>query len=134
MAKIHKTQTGNWLVDRKLNKLTGPLQKKAIRKASRKPLKPLQQEAKSDAKKHKVTGNYFRGIKVRSMKRSRSRTGTRVTVAGDGAIKQELGFTDRGGKKNDGIQALKRATKRKRRQVKRAYFAELKSVIRELSR
>ena len=141
MAKIHATKTGDWFVDRKMKRLAGTDQKKAIRKASRPALKPLQQEAKSTAKSAKQSGKYHKGIKVRSLKRSRSRVGARVTIdrkSFDGdfyATFQELGWkAGKRKKKQKGIRAMKSAAKRKRRHVLRIYKRELKQVIKELSR
>lgn len=75
--------TGSDELNRKLQELKGPKQKAAIRKASREALRPVAEQVKSTAPKR--TGRLARSAKVRSLTRSRSRVGSRVTVSGTGS-------------------------------------------------
>ena len=141
MAKKTVVKTGFLLLDRKLKKLTSKEQKAAFRKSARPAMKPLQQEARSNAKQDKVTGTTGKAIKIRSIKRSRSRIGIRVT---SGATSfsgkfyhkfQELGWkAGKARKKQKGNQPMKRAAKTKRRAVARIYKQNLKQNIRDLTR
>lgn len=80
MAKELLVLTGSPELNQKLRGLRGPRQKAAIRKASRVALRPVADRAKSNAPKR--SGRLRRSIKVRAMKRSRSRIGARVTSSG----------------------------------------------------
>lgn len=73
--------TGDAEVNRQLSVLTGPEQKKAIRKASRVSLKPMAVAMRSAAPRR--TGRLSRAVKVRAMARSRVRVGSKVSVTGN---------------------------------------------------
>lgn len=79
MAKDHLVLTGDAELNRKLRELGGPKQKAAIRKASRAALKPVAAAAKANAPKR--SGRLRKSIKVKAIKRSRSRVGSRVTTS-----------------------------------------------------
>jgi hypothetical protein len=74
--------TGDAETNAKLAKLAGPDQKKAIRKASREALRPVLAQVKATAPRR--TGALSRAATIRSMERSRSKLGSRVTVHGTG--------------------------------------------------
>ena len=80
MPKVTMVLTGDRQLNRKLKRLTSKQQKAAFREAARPAIKPVGQEAKSNAKENKDTGALAKSIKVRSIKRSRSRIGVRVTT------------------------------------------------------
>ena len=61
---------GMFLLTRRLRTLEAKLQKKVVRQAIRKSLKPVLQDAKREAPKR--TGALRKSVKVRSFKRSRS--------------------------------------------------------------
>lgn len=77
--KITAVLTGSESLNRKLESLTSAQSKAAIRKAARPALKPTLAAAKANAPKK--TGRLQRSIKIRSIKRSRSRVGARVTTS-----------------------------------------------------
>lgn len=77
--KITVVLTGSESLNRKLELLTSKQSKEAIRKAARPALAPTLAAAKANAPKK--TGRLQRSIKIRSIKRSRSRVGARVTTA-----------------------------------------------------
>ncbi len=86
MARLTMVTTGDESLNRALQRLQGPRQKKAVRKASREALKPLAAATKSAAPR--LTGRLARAIKVRALPRSRVKIGTRVTI-GAGMFKGE---------------------------------------------
>ena len=140
MPKKTVVKTGFILLDRKIKKLTSKEQKKLFRKSARPAMKPLQQQAKSNAKEDKVTGETGKSIKIRATKRSRSRIGIRVTSElksfdnGFAAKFHELGWkSGKSKKQNKGNRPMKRAAKTKRRVVARAYKKQLKKNLRELT-
>ena len=141
MPKKDVVKTGFILLDRKLKKLPSKQQKTAFRKSARPALKPLQQQAKSNAKEDKQSGTTGRSIKVRSMKRSRSRVGAKVTSEGksfDGkfyAKFHELSWkAGKSRRKIKGNQPMKRAVKTKKRTVIRKYKENLKQNIKQATR
>lgn len=83
--------TGDAELNRKLQALKSTKAKQAIRKASRESLRPVLSSAKSNAPKR--SGALRKGIKLRALKRSRSRIGAQVTASGTvyGAF-QEYGW------------------------------------------
>jgi HK97 gp10 family phage protein len=80
MARAHIVLTGSEELNRKLAELSGPKAKMAIRKASRVALRPVAEQAKSNAPRK--SGRLGRSIKVKAIRRSRSRVGARVTSSG----------------------------------------------------
>ena len=77
--KITAVLTGSESLNRKLEALTSAQSKAAIRKAARPALMPTLAAAKANAPK--LSGRLQRSIKIRAIKRSRSRVGARVTTA-----------------------------------------------------
>ncbi len=74
--------TGIEELNAKLRQLRGPLAKKAIRKSSREALKPLAPKVARAAPQR--TGRLSRATKVRALKRSRNKIGSRVTTSKSG--------------------------------------------------
>ncbi|QDV26746.1 HK97 gp10 family phage protein [Aureliella helgolandensis] len=98
--------TGSKTLNAKLASLKTTEAKKLIRKASRTALKPVQEEAKRLAPVK--SGRLRRSIKVRALKRSRSRVGSRVTTNGnDNLFKGRIYY---GGFAEYGWKAGRRAT------------------------
>lgn len=83
MAKVTAVITGDKKLNRKLSRLTSKQQKKAFRDAARPAIKPVMTESRSNAKANSDTGRLAKSIKVRSLPRSRSRIGVRVTTRAD---------------------------------------------------
>ncbi|XZE36547.1 HK97-gp10 family putative phage morphogenesis protein [Pirellulaceae bacterium SH501] len=77
--KITMVLTGSEELNRKLEELTSKQAKEAIRKAARPALQPTLAAARANAPKR--SGRLQRSIKIRAIKRSRSRVGARVTTA-----------------------------------------------------
>lgn len=77
--KITAVLTGSEELNRKLLELTSKQAKEAIRKSARPALAPTLAAAKANAPKK--SGRLQRSIKIRAIKRSRSRVGARVTTA-----------------------------------------------------
>lgn len=71
--------TGSEELNRKLGELSSKQAKEAIRKAARPALQPTLAAARANAPKR--SGRLQRSIKIRAIKRSRSRIGARVTTA-----------------------------------------------------
>ena len=69
---------GTGKLAKKLEGLTSNETKAVIRGGCREALKPIQQQAKSDAPRD--TGGLVKQIKIRSLKRSRVKIGARVTI------------------------------------------------------
>lgn len=141
--KVTVVKTGNWFVDRKLARLAGPEAKKVIRRASRKAIKPVQQQGRNNAKRNKEerSGTTEKSIKTRAMSRSRARVGAKVTIEDKSfeekfyATFQELGWKSRGTRaKNEGRQDLKRAAHQKREQVLRDYRKQIGNEIKILAK
>ena len=143
MAKktILVTMTGNRKTDRRLKRLRGKDQKRAVTKSARTTIKPVQEEAKQTAKGHRVTGTMAKGYKVRSMKRSRSHVGARVTIDQKTfpdefhARFQELGWKAGLQKtKQPGHQDLKKAANKKRQAVLRRFHTGIRGFVMETTR
>ena len=119
MAKSLAVTTGDKILNRRLQKLRGPQQKKAVRKSMRPALKPVQQETKQNAKRHKRTGAFAKSIKIRSMKRSRRRIGARVTSGKGSGFKGEFygSFIEYDRDNFTGQKSFTDAARRKRRQA-----------------
>ena len=77
MAKQMMVLTGDAELNRKLKKLSGKEAKKVVRKSLRPALKPVLQEARGNAPKD--TNNLSKNIKIKSIPRSRTYIGARVT-------------------------------------------------------
>lgn len=130
MSKNTIVLTGDKELNRKLALLKSSKAKLAIRKASRIALRPVVDEARANAPKK--TGRLKRSIKLRSIKRSRSRVGSRVTSSGtDNNFK---GRTFYGGFLEFGWRAGRRVrnadlgvTRRKRRTVDQVAAAAQKN-------
>lgn len=80
MASQAAVLTGSAELNAKLATLKSAKAKQAIRKASRAALRPVAAEAKSNAPRR--TGQLAKSVKVRSLRRSRSRVGSQVTASG----------------------------------------------------
>ncbi|MFO0939825.1 MAG: HK97 gp10 family phage protein [Pirellulales bacterium] len=78
--QVTMVTTGDAEVNRQLSVLTGPEQKKAVRKASRVSLKPMAVQMRQAAPRR--TGRLSRAVKVRAMARSRVRIGSKVSLTG----------------------------------------------------
>jgi HK97 gp10 family phage protein len=79
MVQIVAVMTGFERLNKKLKLLTGPQAKEAIRKASRLAAKPVADAIKQLAPVE--SGRLKRSIRVRSIRRSRVRIGSRVTTS-----------------------------------------------------
>lgn len=136
--------TGDRELNRKLQTLKGPKQKKAVRKASRESLKPLASATSRAAPRR--SGLLARSVKVRALKRSRKRVGARVTI-GEGSFKGRTfygGFIELGrktGKRGSAHRRqveendfMRRTAKRKRQSVLADYRQRLKGHIIQLAR
>lgn len=119
--------------DKRLNKMLGELAakeaKKIVRAAARKAVVPVRNAAKRNAPHD--TGALEKAIKVRAMKRSRSRFGVRVTI-GAGEFQGETfygGFQEWGWKTPlrhiEGQRFLTRAADEKRRAALTIYRTEI---------
>lgn len=133
--------TGDKAIDKALKRLAGPVAKKAIKQASKESIKPVMAQARSNARDHSQSGTLAKSYKARSMKRSRSRVGSRVTTEDKSftgkfyASFQELGWKSGKQKtKNPGHQDLKTAADDKRSAVLRDYRARLKTKIDQLAK
>jgi hypothetical protein len=82
--------TGDAELNKKLAALKSSKAKQAVRKASRESLRPIHADAKSNAPKDK--GTLRKGIKLRALKRSRSRIGSQVTSSAKHGAPQEYGW------------------------------------------
>ncbi len=84
MAKVKVVLTGSDELNRKLASLTNAQAREAIRKAARPALKPCLQTARRVAPK--ASGRLRRSIKVRSIARSRTRIGAKVTTSASDSL------------------------------------------------
>ena len=134
MAKATAVLTGDKQLNRVLRRLSGKDAKAAIRKGSRKALKPVLADARQLAPVR--TGALRRSIKVRAIKRSRTRVGSRVTTGKatftgptfyGGFV--EYGYTSRGGRTIAGVHFLEQAATRKQGQAVRIYRDEIRRAI-----
>lgn len=80
--KIEMIVTGDERINRALKKISGKEAKGLMRKSMRPALKPVLQEAKSNAPSD--TGQLKKNIKIKAMKRSRSSFGMRVSMGRPG--------------------------------------------------
>lgn len=151
--KVTVVKTGYWFVDRKLARLSGKDAKAVIRKASRAAIKPIEQQAKSNARKtgkpvHPIpirSGKFAKiaerveakgltqqSIKTRSITRSRVRVGSRVTIEDKNFPKkfyakfQELGWKSLRGRKMKGNRPLLKSANEKKQIVLRKFKGEIK--------
>ncbi len=144
MAKVTVVMTGDKAINRKLKRLSGKEQKSVVRKAIRPALKPVLQQARGNAKEFKRTGKLSRSIKIRSMKRSRTRFGARVTTGTSTSDYQgkafygaflEYGWKSAGsGRKNEGRHYMKDAAKTKQAEAIRIYRNGIRQGILNLAR
>lgn len=140
MAKKMAVLTGDKKLNRKLARLTGPQAKKAFRQSARPAIKPIQQESKSNSSKHSDTGKLARSYRVRSIPRSRSRIGSRVTIREEEFDSFYAGFREFGWKagrakrKVKGTEDMERAAKAKKTAVMRDYKARLAKNIQEIAK
>ena len=137
MAKETLVLTGDKRLNRKLMKLRGPDAKKAIRKSTRPALKPVLQEAKNNVPVD--SGALKKSLKIRSLPRSRTSIGARVTSGDTGkrafSGEQYYGaFVEFGTKHQKGQKFLKRAADRKRKQAIRIYGEHIGRNIKELGK
>lgn len=134
MPKVTVVKTGFKRLDKKLKKLTTKQQKTAFRKAARPAIKPLQQQSKQYAKDDQITGESHKAIKVRSLKRSRTRIGIAVSIQeknfpnGFAGKFQELGWKA-GRVKIEGNQPIKGAVEVKKHTVLTRYEINLAKEI-----
>ncbi|GAB5402800.1 MAG: hypothetical protein Aurels2KO_10310 [Aureliella sp.] len=82
--------TGDKELNKKLAALKSTKAKQAVRKASRAALRPVHADAKANAPKR--SGKLRKGIKLRALKRSRSRIGAQVTSNVVHGAPQEYGW------------------------------------------
>ncbi len=133
--------TGDKKVNRMLKKLPSKQQKAAFRKAARPAIKPVMTEARSNIKKDSDTGKLAKTVKVRALKRSRSRIGVRVTTRAEdvdgtfyGAF-QEYGWKAGKAKRQiKGTENITKAAESKRTAVMRDYSERMKKQIEETAR
>lgn len=137
---MQRVITGDVKLNRILAKLTSKQAKAAIRKASRAALKPVLQQARANAKSFKDTGLLGRSIKIRSIKRSRSAIGSRVTVSTETgkfdkfyAAFQEYGWKA-GPTKVAGQNYMKDAATTKQPEVIRIYSNKIKNIVFQLAK
>ncbi len=145
MPRATMVVTGDKALNRKLQRLRGPQQKKAVRQASREALKAhLLQPTRRAAPRR--SGRLQRAVKVRALPRSRKALGARVTV-GDQSFQGETfyaGFVELGrktGKRGSSNRRqvppndfMRRTAKQKRQAVLADYRQRLKRNIIELAR
>lgn len=148
MPKIEVVLTGDKKLNRKLKKLTGKDQKKVVRKATRKAIKPIQKQAKQNIRSHRESGKLEKSIKVRAVKRTRRGIGVRVTTgrAGNdfdgetfyGAFVEYGHKTGaRGSSGRRDVKALRfmaNAAKTERRRVIKIYREEIRAGIKQLTK
>lgn len=132
--------TGDKRINRALQRLSSKDAKKAFRKAARPAIKPVMQQARGNAKRNRRTGKLDKSFKVRSIPRSRSRIGVRVTTREQDfqrqfyAAYQEFGWkAGKAKRKIEGRDNLKNAADTKRRPVIEDYKRRLKQQIEELA-
>ena len=144
MAKKTLVLTGDKKLNRKLKRLAGPDARKVIRQASRVAIKPVRSAAKSQAPHD--SGALRRAIRIRAIKRSRSKVGTRITIGEKdftgstfyGGF-QEWGWkTGKRGSQNrthiEGKRFLKQAADSKRAMAIAIYRREIAKRITELAK
>jgi len=144
MPNVSMTVTGDAELNRKLAALKGVKQKQAVRKASRESLKPL--AAATSRAAPRDSGLLARSVKVRALKRSRTRVGARVSV-GDGKFKGQTfygGFVELGRKtgKRGSVgrrrvepnDFIRRAARQKKQSVLADYKQRLRRLIIQLAR
>lgn len=131
--------TGDAGVNAMLRTLAGPQAKKVIRTAARKALKPVAAAARTLAPRD--TGALAKAVKIRALKRSRSRTGARVTIgAGEFIGKtfyggfQEWGWTTKSGRKVAGLRFLREAADTQKSNALMIYRNEIRQEITKLAR
>ena len=132
------TRKRNWvriegmpLLTRRLRTLEAKLQKKVIRQAIRKSLKPIQQDAKREAPKN--TGALRKSVKIRSFKRSRVRVGAKVTTGtatSDFKGDEFYGaFVNYGTKHIRGNRWLNKVAKKNKRKARRIFTEHVRAGI-----
>lgn len=137
--------TGDKKLNRKLQTLKGPLQKKAVRQASRESLKAHLLPATKRAAPRR-SGRLQRAVKVRALPRSRKALGARITV-GNQSFQGETfyaGFIEYGRKTGKRGSAgrrqvppndfMRRTAKRKKQAVLADYKRRMRQKIVELAR
>ena len=131
MAKKLMLVTGDKRLNRKLRKLTTGQQKKAFRKAARPAMKPMQGTVKKRVEQEfDGTGDLRKSVKIRSLPRSRSRVGVRVSTSIGHAPAQEFGW--KAGKARRQIKGrgfMKQSAEKKRRAVMDDYLQRLNREI-----
>lgn len=137
MPKIEVITTGDKKINRMLKRLTSKEAKKILRKSMRHAMKPVQQEAKGNAKQFKESGVLQRSIKIRSLKRSRTGFGIRVsssTKTGKFNGGFYGSFQEFGTKAIAKKQFMTRAANTKGKVAVRLYREKVKQDIRSLAR
>ena len=122
MARSAIAVTGIDELDRQLRLLDANLGKKYVRKAMRKSLIPVREQAKKNAPVD--TGHLRNSIKIRALKRSRKRFGAAVRAGNQTGFTRnefyggfmEWGWKPRGGNKVAGTRFMKRAAVEKRQE------------------
>jgi HK97 gp10 family phage protein len=109
--------TGDKETNRKLATLIPRIQKRVLRQASRKALRPVAAAAKRNAPKD--TGRLSRSLKIRAIKRSRRFFGSRITTTNKAGPAQEYGTKD-----VDETEFMQRAARQKKRSALTIYKAE----------
>lgn len=138
--------TGDKALNRKLQRLAGPVAKKIVRQAARIAVKPVLSAARNTVPVR--SGKLRRAIKIRALPRSRTRVGVRVTL-GDQEFTGETfygGFQEWGwktGKRNSttaarrqipGRHFLLRAAESQRETALKIYAREISAKIRALAK
>lgn len=135
MAKPAVILTGDKQLDRRLKNLDAKLGKKVVRQATRKALRPVMLTTKRNAPKD--SGVLRKSVKIRALKRSRSRFGSRVSGIGGNNFAgtayyggfQEWGWKTKSGRKIPGKRFMKQAAESKRRSAIVIFKAEVKKGI-----
>lgn len=127
--KVSVVLTGDRELDRKLRALTSTKAKRAVRKACREALRPIQKATRADAPRG-ATGKLSRAAKLRALKRSRKRIGARVTIEGQGpkAPAQEYGT-----KKMAGRHFMYDAAESRRNEANLIFKHKAQEMIKELT-
>lgn len=117
MAKDTAVTSGFTAFDKTLKKIGGKESKKIVRSATRKGLKPVQQEIKQTIPEE--TGASKRSVKVRSIKRSRQMIGSKVTS------NEFPSFVELGTKHIDARNTFKDSAEKKKKQAQRIMGEEI---------
>lgn len=131
--KIEMIVTGDERINRALKKISGKEAKSLMRKSMRPALKPVLQEAKSNAPSD--TGQLKKNIKIKAMKRSRTHFGVRVSMQIPGQKENTqrpfyAAFVELGTKKRKTTSGANRGTVRRQDFMRNAYKTKREQAFR----